>query len=351
MTDDPGPVIDPPPPKAGIGVVVIGRNEGDRLAQCLQSIDRSHPTVYVDSGSRDGSPDRARQMGIDVVILDAANGYTAARARNAGLDHLRKSAPDILYVQMIDGDCTLSPDWLATAATAMDRKPSTGALFGRRREFHPDRSIYNWLCDVEWAIPPGSVPAFGGDVMLRMEAVSAAHGYRDGMIAGEDPDLSIRLRQVGWEICCIDADMTIHDAALARFSQWWRRTARAGHAFAELAHRHPDRALHDYHGSCRRILFWGGAVPIFALTGLIAGLMTGARSGLAIFAAMLLLIAGQVLRLTIREMRHRPLRQALALAAFLTLGKYPEMLGMALYHGNRLRQRRSTLIEYKKRAA
>jgi hypothetical protein len=39
-----------------IGIVVIGRNEGDRLTRCLQSLQMENlPVIYVDSGSTDGS--------------------------------------------------------------------------------------------------------------------------------------------------------------------------------------------------------------------------------------------------------------------------------------------------------
>ncbi len=40
-----------------LGVVVIGRNEGERLRRCLESVLGATPgVVYVDSGSSDGSP-------------------------------------------------------------------------------------------------------------------------------------------------------------------------------------------------------------------------------------------------------------------------------------------------------
>ena len=41
--------------------------------------------------------------------------FTAARARNAGFKRLRELAPDLNYVQFIDGDCELIETWPETA--------------------------------------------------------------------------------------------------------------------------------------------------------------------------------------------------------------------------------------------
>src|SRR5689334_4384058 len=72
-----------------IGVVAIGRNEGERLRVCLESALRASPdVVYVDSGSTDGSVAMAKQLGVHVVELDLTIPFTAARARNAGFEKL-----------------------------------------------------------------------------------------------------------------------------------------------------------------------------------------------------------------------------------------------------------------------
>ena len=69
-----------------VDAVVIGRNEGARLATCLDSLSgRVRRLVYVDSGSSDGSAALAEARGAEVVALDMTLPFTAARARNAGL--------------------------------------------------------------------------------------------------------------------------------------------------------------------------------------------------------------------------------------------------------------------------
>ena len=70
--------------EANFGAVVMGRNDGERLKLCIDSLSVAARIVYVDSGSTDGSVDWARAHGADVVELDSAVAFTAARARNSG---------------------------------------------------------------------------------------------------------------------------------------------------------------------------------------------------------------------------------------------------------------------------
>src|SRR5262249_40970901 len=91
------------------GIVAIGRNEGLRFQRCLASLPGSAIIVYVDSGSVDGSTHRAQQHGALVVELNDETPFTAARARNAGYAKLKSLAPELKYIQFIDGDCELMP--------------------------------------------------------------------------------------------------------------------------------------------------------------------------------------------------------------------------------------------------
>lgn len=197
-----------------VGVVVIGRNEGDRLLRSLASVvDGSRPVVYVDSGSTDGSCEAARDRGVSVVNLDLSIPFTAARARNAGFDRLREEYPDVEYVQFIDGDCEVVSGWLEAATVALDANPTVVAVCGWRRERYPDRSPYNRICDVEWRMGAvGETMHFGGDVMIRASAFAAVGGYGNSVIAAEDDELSVRLRQANGSILRIDHNSTLHDA-------------------------------------------------------------------------------------------------------------------------------------------
>ena len=312
---------------ASIGAVVIGRNEGDRLVRCLASL-TGHVgrVVYVDSGSTDGSPAAAEAAGAEVLSLDLSRPFTAARARNAGLALLREAPPE--FVQFVDGDCELQPDWITTASRFLTETPDAAIACGRRRERFPHDSLYNKLIDFEWDSPIGKALYCGGDAMMRMTALDQVGGFRDDLIAGEEPELCVRLRQKGWEIWRLDAEMTLHDAAMTRFSQWWTRSRRAGHAAAEGAALHGH--LPERHGVAwtLRALGWGLVLPL-------AGLLL-APWGLLLWLAY----PAQIARMVAKG--DDPTR-----AAFTMLGKLPEMLGVLGYALGRLSHRRTRLIEYK----
>jgi GT2 family glycosyltransferase len=340
---------------ADVGLVAIGRNEGERLRRCLESVvGRVAHAVYVDSGSTDGSAELARAMGCEVVALDLSIPFTAARARNEGVARLREvaaargraagdaeTAPVALaYVQLVDGDCEVVEGWLATARARLEVRPELAVVCGRRRERHPEASVYNRLCDIEWDTPVGQAKACGGDAMMRLSAFVEVGGFDERLIAGEEPELCVRLRQAGWAIERLDAEMTLHDAAMKQFSQWWRRMRRSGHAYAEGAALHGAPPERHWVRETRRALFWGAGVPAMALGGALPtlGLSLGLFGAYGVSAARVYRSA---------RARGRPAEDALPYAVFTALGKLPEVQGVLEYHVSRLRGRRRGLIEYK----
>ncbi|MCB2017485.1 MAG: glycosyltransferase [Hydrogenophaga sp.] len=316
-----------------LGVVAIGRNEGERLRRCLASVlPRATETVYVDSGSSDGSPQMAADMGADVVHLDMSKPFTAARARNEGFLHLMRLHPDIQLIQFVDGDCEVFPNWLQTAADFLQGRSEFAVVCGRRRERYPEKSLYNQMCDEEWDTPIGDSLTCGGDAMMRVDALQAVGGYRDTMIAGEEPELCFRLRERGWRIHRLDVDMTMHDANMSRFQQWWMRTVRSGHAFAEGAWLHGDSPERFWVRESRRAWLWGLVIPV--LSGL-AILLVGPPG-----AAVLVAYPLQWVRLLIKS-------GSPTSSTFLVLGKFAETYGALKFHFSRLLGRRYFIIEYK----
>ena len=313
-----------------LAAVVIGRNEGARLLLCLTSLKgHADPVIYVDSGSTDGSVATAREAGAEVVELDMSRPFTAARARNAGLKRL-KSVSDREIVQMIDGDCELQPGWTKTALAFLQTHPKAAMVAGRLRERHAQATLWNRLADAEWDTPVGEMEAVGGIAVLRRGAVEEVGGYRDSLIAGEEPELCLRLRRAGWTIWRLEAEMALHDIAITRLSQWWRRTRRHGHAVAEGAVLHGSAPERFCVAERRRALLWGLGVPGAALLGTVF---------VGPWALLLLLIwPAQVLRLKWRG-------EGWAAAFFLVLGKLAEAQGVLSYH--LAYRKRPRIIEYK----
>ena len=321
-----------------VGVVVIGRNEGERLRRCLESLrGTAQAIVYVDSGSSDGSVALATGLGATVVALDMRRPFTAARARNEGLRRLLAIAPGLAFVQFVDGDCEVMPGWLAAARAFLEAEPRVAAVCGRRRERFPERSVYNLLCDLEWNTPIGEALACGGDVMMLTEALRQVEGFRDDLVAGEEPELCVRLRARGWRVFRLDAEMTVHDAAMTRLGQWWQRNVRAGFAYAEGVRLHGAPPERHWVREWRRAWFWGALLPLAIV---IAAAIFGPLA-LWGFAAYPL----QVLRLA---WRLRGLeRGRWARAFFLVAGRFPEALGQAKSWLVHRRGQQAVLIEYK----
>jgi GT2 family glycosyltransferase len=321
-----------------VATVLIGRNEGERLVECLKSMtEGAGHIVYVDSGSTDGSVAAAHAAGAEVVQLDMKRPFTAARARNAGYAALRESGTAFDHVQFIDGDCRLVPGWIEAGRKALGEDASLGIVTGWRSEIHRDCSIYNAMCDFEWRRPAGDIRTCGGDMMVRREAFESVGGFDDTVIAAEDDDFCVRIRAAGWKIRRLPVEMTRHDAAMYRFSQWWRRAVRSGHGFAQVGALHPDYFVSER----RRVLIFGGALPAIALIGLLLG------AGWLVLAVLALYALSYVRTVMGLRREGLPQREALTHAVFLSLSKFPNLQGMLTYWRRRMNRRDMEIIEYK----
>ncbi|HAW48551.1 MAG: glycosyl transferase [Roseovarius sp.] len=317
-----------------IAVVLIGRNEGVRLVASLASLSgQGLRVVYVDSGSTDGSVAAARAAGAEVVELDTTMPFTAARARNAGFAALAPDLPDA--VQFIDGDCIVVPGWIDRAVAALMADDSIGLVTGWRSEIHPNASVYNALCEHEWHRPAGEITACGGDMMVRVAAYQEVGGFDGSIIAAEDDEFCQRLRKAGWHLIRLPHPMTRHDAAMRTFGQWWRRAVRTGHGFAQVGDMHPGYFARER----ARVWGYGLVLPLLAFAGFFW------------FPLLVAVVAAYAISYVktaqgLRKSGMAP-RAALHQAVFLSLSKFPNLIGMLTY---RLRKRRGAamrIIEYK----
>lgn len=325
------------------GIVVIGRNEGQRLAACLRSSAFTlYPVVYVDSGSSDGSPRQAANLGADVVSLDNSQPFSAARARNEGLNRIVSVNSSIAYVQFLDGDCTLCVGWLETAIAALEGDGDLAAVFGAVEEVDPKSSIYNRLCALEWQSPVGKIQscgAFGGNSMVRVKAFVEVGGFNPEVIAGEDAELAARLLLAKYQIEKLDHAMVRHDASMMRFAQWWRRSLRSGHAIGQRAHIHGSSTLKDCMRERKSVMIWGMVIPFLIIAGSLVSLWI-ALAVAAVYGAL----AFRIWRYR-RRIGNSPV-DASIYAAFTVLGKLPEALGLLRFWRNQFIGR-YRIIEYK----
>lgn len=320
-----------------VDVVLIGRNEGDRLVKSLASVvPQARRVVYVDSGSTDQSVANARKVGAEVVNLDMSVPFTAARARNEGFKALMAlgNAPDA--VQFLDGDCVMADDWLAKGHARLMTHDDLGLVTGQAEEMRRDATVYNQMFDVEWKRPVGDIEACSGNMMVLTRAFQAVNGFDPTVIAAEDDEFCTRLRKAGWRLERIAHDMARHDANMTTFSQWWKRAERTGHGFAQVGHLHPDYFIRER----QRALVYGLFLPILAIIGAFMS---------PVVPVLVLGVYALSHARTVKGLLQTGLSRSEALhhAIYLTLSKFPNVVGMARYHWRRLTQAQMRIIEYK----
>lgn len=336
-------------PQAGnqIGIVVIGRNEGERLRRCLDSaLGQYAPVIYVDSGSTDDSVRMAIDMGVGVVELDMSSPFCAARARNEGVEALVKLNSEVRFIQFVDGDCEIIDNWLPTAASALANDHKLAVVAGWLHERFPKNSIYNRLGDLEWNFSgAGKVDSVGGIFMIRREAFDSVGGFDRTVPAGEEPELCNRLKQQGWDLQRLDHEMAWHDLAMTRFSQWWRRMIRFGYGSKDVAIRF---GLPRFKRNNLRAQAWS----VWLLTALFLGIALAAVPlGSLGTLAILMCIAlwpTQLVRIAFRTWRKgQPLKLAAAYGFFIMISFWPQMIGQVLWILDHARKRSFRLLEYK----
>ena len=327
-----------------VSVVVIGRNEGARLERCLASVGAMErdglaiEVLYVDSGSTDSSLATAGGLGAATIALQGTR-PTAAMGRNAGWKAAHGS-----IVLFLDGDTILDPRFVIDSLGGFN-DPAVAVIWGHRREIRPGDSIYNRVLDLDWVYAPGDTQFCGGDALFRREVLEATGGFDETLIAGEEPELCRRILGLGFRIVHVDRAMTGHDLAITRFSQYWRRATRAGHAFAEVSERFRKTENPFWLADARR-----NRNRALVLLGL-AALGLGA-SVLSLSPWPLVVVAGLLLLLTLRTAYKARWKStdtvALLLYGFHShLQQIPIFVGQMQYRINRGRGRQAALVEYK----
>jgi cellulose synthase/poly-beta-1,6-N-acetylglucosamine synthase-like glycosyltransferase len=331
-----------PPP--ALAVVIIGRNEGARLARCLRSLaplrqnDPATEIIYVDSASTDDSCAIATELGARVLEVAPAR-PCAAVGRNAGWR--AATAPIVLF---LDGDTILAPDFVPHALPLF-ADPAVGVVFGNRREIATRESVYNRVLDLDWIVPPGPAEYCGGDALIRREILQRLEGYDEGLIAGEEPELCWRIRALRYRIEHLDRPMVGHDLAITRAAQYWRRAVRTGYAYAEVSARFRGSAAPLWERPARRNLIHGPVMLALTLGALVLTVLTASATPVVLAS---LLTVGLAIRSAVRARWKTPEAVTLLLYGFHShLGQIPIFFGQLKWRLDRWRRRIPDLIEYK----
>lgn len=322
-----------------IGLVIIGRNEARNLELTLPRLPASlQAVVFVDSDSSDDSVKIAKANNVDVTELDMSKPFTAARARNTGFQEIIKKHTELEYIQFLDGDCELDPDFLEKALVHFQENTNVGIVVGRNRERFPEKTVYNSICDVEWNTPVGEIDGCGGIFLIDRTTFESVDGFDESIIAAEDTELCLRVREKGYKISRIDVEMSLHDANMTSVKQWWVRSLRAGHAFADCRYRYKNKPEKMFVRESQRSWIFGA---YFFLVLAIMVILDWKFIILFLFYPIQMIRIRRGLPVRIPEYQRTPYAVSCALAYV------PQFFGQMKFHINRMLHRQPRIIEHK----
>ena len=182
-----------------ISVIVIGKNEGERLVACLRSIQSAlsalaHEVVYVDSCSTDQSLQTAKALGARCFLL-AERKTTAGLGRFVGAKEARGE-----YLLFLDGDMQLQPGFAEKALMAIAAKGYDGVCGIREDVYLRGGEIVGRNDNYFGCTQERLAPEFGGALMITRDALEA--------------ELYARLKAIGCRIAEIPVPMILHTDAV-----------------------------------------------------------------------------------------------------------------------------------------
>lgn len=201
-------------------VVVIGKNEEARLADCLRSVleaaaeVENTEVVYVDSASTDRSVEIAHSFGVRVLALRPEWIHTPAAGRLIGYHHTTGE-----YLMFVDGDTTLDPQWLVRAA-AFFVEPEIGGVAGFLSDVDEQGNEIPFVG--EQGVEVKQLTRLRGIAAYRRSALAEVGSFNPYLRSEEEAELGLRLRQAGWKLMHLPFPMGCHQRGIPRIQAMWR---------------------------------------------------------------------------------------------------------------------------------
>lgn len=196
-----------------ISVIVIGKNEGERLGACLRSVKDAlsvlaHEVIYVDSGSTDGSLSVAERAGARCFLLSEPE-PTAGLGRLVGTGEARGE-----YLLFLDGDMQLCPGFCEKALMAMQTRGADGVCGMREDLYLRDGQLLGRRENYFGCTQERLCPEFGGAIFLSADALARCGGWSGDTVACEEAELHARLLDAGCTILELPIPMIVHTDAI-----------------------------------------------------------------------------------------------------------------------------------------
>ncbi|BCX18574.1 MAG: hypothetical protein KatS3mg117_2256 [Geminicoccaceae bacterium] len=214
--------------KPRITAAVISHERADRALRCLAALSAQsvapEEILVVDSGSRDGTPEKLRAARPDVRVIELPGNLGPGAARNRALEEAEGE-----LVLLIDDDIYPDPDCLEELLRAKERMPAE--ILVPRIVLEPERDIVQCEGGAPHVIgtlvltngfkPLASITsdtasyqnaAPSGVLLVEREPVSAAGGFDASYFFYlEDLEMSLRARILGLRILSVPRAVVRHD--------------------------------------------------------------------------------------------------------------------------------------------
>jgi len=274
------------------GVIVIGHDRNSPEA-AIRSAGDGCAIVFVSIGGDKEANAIARQAGAIVVDENEQALSTGGRARNAAYRQLKKIAPHIKFVQFIDAECALDPDWIGAAQKFMNRRAEVAIVEGWLTSASEKSLDHLIVADqTRHAINGETQTTIGGSALMSTEKFEAVGGFRGDLLTSETADLCIRLRRRGGHIWRLEDTMMMCNPSRSIRKGWWSSAVKRGYqnAYSVSLHGGPPERLGVM--GVARAVFWGFLFPAAVLSAAILG-----AAGAAMFSPLTSapLVAGLVL--------------------------------------------------------
>jgi cellulose synthase/poly-beta-1,6-N-acetylglucosamine synthase-like glycosyltransferase len=211
-----------------VSLYIPAYNVSRYLAKAIEAaLAQTHPfdeILVIDDHSRDNSAEIAsRYPGIRLIQHPVNKGVSAAR--NTAFHAARNE-----LVASLDADVVAEPTWLATLLPYF-ADPKVAAAGGFNNEGVKTSLADRWRgarMAQDWGDQRRPPFLYGSNTVHRRSAVLEIGGYNEWLRAGEDPDISRRLRARGWDLVYdpgAHATHIRHDtlkSVLGMYWTWWR---------------------------------------------------------------------------------------------------------------------------------
>jgi glycosyltransferase involved in cell wall biosynthesis len=170
------------PPPTGLSVIVITRNEAQRLPACLQSVAFADEIVVVDSGSTDDTVAIATRLGAQVTATADWPGF--GPQKNRALDRATRG-----WVLSIDADERVTPALRRAIEQALAQPRFDAYSIGRRSSYCGQDMLHSgWYPDRVLRLFRRGAARFSDDAVHESLQFRGAAGRLEGELLHESYD-------------------------------------------------------------------------------------------------------------------------------------------------------------------